>query len=157
MGPVFGEAPNASTALVSGILESHIPLIPEIELTFIDVRDCAEAHINAMTSPEAAGKRHLLSAEVISTLCISRLLNDEFKSHGFSVPAGKAPHWVWKLLSTVNKRMKLVLPMIGRKVHVTSTCMNYLLEHKPIGSKESLIAMGQTMIEKGMLKSKRKQ
>lgn len=40
-------------------------MVPKFNLAMVDVRDVAKAHINAMTVPEAAGNRHLLSSSNI--------------------------------------------------------------------------------------------
>ncbi len=36
-------------------------MVPRINMAIIDVRDVALAHIRAMTVPDAAGHRHILS------------------------------------------------------------------------------------------------
>ena len=38
-----------------------MPMLPKINMACVDVRDVARSHINAMTIPEAAGKRHITS------------------------------------------------------------------------------------------------
>lgn len=38
-----------------------MPMVPKLNSTLVDVRDVAKAHIIAMTLPEAAGNRHILS------------------------------------------------------------------------------------------------
>ena len=38
-----------------------MPMLPRLNFNVIDVRDCALAHITAMTLPEAAGNRHILA------------------------------------------------------------------------------------------------
>ncbi len=43
------------------LLERSMPMLPKLNFPVIDVRDVARAHINAMTVPEAAGHRHILS------------------------------------------------------------------------------------------------
>ena len=38
-----------------------MPMLPRLNFNVIDVRDCALAHITAITLPEAAGNRHNLA------------------------------------------------------------------------------------------------
>ena len=40
-----------------------MPLIPQVGVNLIDVKDVAEMHIEAMLHKNAAGKRFLLSSE----------------------------------------------------------------------------------------------
>lgn len=44
------------------LLEHKIPMIAKVNFSFTDVRDVAKAHIIAMTHPEAAGNRHIVSS-----------------------------------------------------------------------------------------------
>ena len=58
-GPVLGGDLSTSVATVRALLSGQITAIPPVWINVIDVRDVADLHIRAMTSPVAAGQRYL--------------------------------------------------------------------------------------------------
>jgi nucleoside-diphosphate-sugar epimerase len=61
MGPVMGDQITGSNHIVQNMLQGGMPAVPRIFIPIVDVRDVAAAHILAMTAPDAAGQRYLLS------------------------------------------------------------------------------------------------
>ncbi len=60
-----------------------MPFAPPMNMSCIDVRDVATAHIKAMTIPEAAGQRHLvaytnLDGPDMAKVCYSYQCNDNY-------------------------------------------------------------------------------
>ena len=45
---------------MKSVLTREFPLCPRLALQICDVRDVALAHLRAMTTPEAAGHRHIV-------------------------------------------------------------------------------------------------
>ncbi len=64
------------------MLERGIPAIPKMYFFVGDVRDVAQAHIKAMTIPEAAGKRHIVYGQGMWLKEIAQILSKEFKPQG---------------------------------------------------------------------------
>lgn len=46
-----------------GILEGRLALLPQLGFWVVDVRDLADLHVRAMTSPEAAGQRFIAAGD----------------------------------------------------------------------------------------------
>jgi len=71
INPGFVIGPNLNTAfftsgdVISKILTGEFPGFPDIRFPTVDVRDVAQAHLEAILRPEAAGKRFILCAEAI--------------------------------------------------------------------------------------------
>ena len=69
MNPTFIAGPSLVSALRSSlsdfksIIEGTMPALPRQRFGVVDVRDVANAHITAMATPAAAGKRYLLLAD----------------------------------------------------------------------------------------------
>jgi nucleoside-diphosphate-sugar epimerase len=69
VNPTFIAGPSLVAALRStltgfkAIIEGTMPALPRQRFGVVDVRDVADAHITAMATPAAAGKRYLLLAE----------------------------------------------------------------------------------------------
>ena len=54
---------KSSLAFVGSMLEGRMKGLPHIQVHLVDVRDVAQAHINAIEIPEAANRRYILHAE----------------------------------------------------------------------------------------------
>ena len=49
--------------MVSDMINGKMPMIPEIAVGMVDVRDVAKVHVRALSVPEAAGQRFILASE----------------------------------------------------------------------------------------------
>ena len=56
VGPVLNSTCGTSAEISKRLLERNPGLVIKVNLPMIDVRDVAEAHVKALTIPEAAGK-----------------------------------------------------------------------------------------------------
>ena len=61
-----------------------MPLLPKLCLSCVDVRDVATAHVVAMTSPDAAGHRHILNTSNHWLSEVGQILAQEFSSQGYN-------------------------------------------------------------------------
>ena len=71
-----------------------MPALPDLSFGIVSVLDVARAHLLAMTLPEAAGKRFMLTSGNFTFKEISRSIVKEFKPLGYSPTAMQAPHWL---------------------------------------------------------------
>jgi nucleoside-diphosphate-sugar epimerase len=62
-GPSLVPALRSSLTAFKAIIEGTMPALPRQRFGVVDVRDVADAHITAMATPAAAGKRYLLLAD----------------------------------------------------------------------------------------------
>ena len=58
LGPVLSPDYSESVQIVERLLAGRVPGVPRLGFNVVDVRDVADLHLRAMTSPEAAGQRH---------------------------------------------------------------------------------------------------
>lgn len=61
LGEVIGCGEMTSAAIVRKAIMNEVPGWPEIRFNYVDVKDCAVAHVRALERPEAANKRFILS------------------------------------------------------------------------------------------------
>ncbi|KAI0238760.1 putative oxidoreductase [Lamellibrachia satsuma] len=157
LGPVLsGELFSASKLVPKWFLEKRIPMIPHVNLPVVDVRDVAAAHISAMTAPDAYNHRHILHATNIWCEDIGKILSGEFSKHGYKVPTRSAPYsFVW-LASLFNKTLRPLLPIYGKETKVDNTRMRTVLGVEPRDIRTTIIDMGYSMIEMGLIKKKPK-
>lgn len=60
MGPAFVGAGFSSGEIIIKTMEGQYPGVPRLMVGLVDVREVAEAHLQAILKPEAANKRFIL-------------------------------------------------------------------------------------------------
>jgi nucleoside-diphosphate-sugar epimerase len=117
MNPTFIAGPSLVASLRSSlsgfkaIIEGTMPALPRQRFGIVDVRDVADAHISAMNTPEAAGKRYLLLADgpTITWLELAQTLRDHLGTAGTHVTLTEAPGDELPPLTIHNDRAKTEL------------------------------------------------
>ncbi|TCC40727.1 NAD-dependent epimerase/dehydratase family protein [Kribbella speibonae] len=89
-GPTLTTDLRSSTHLIKMILDGTMTVVPRARFGVVDVRDVADLHVRAMTTPNAAGNRLLAVADgpTVSFLEIAQLLHRHL---GVPVPTAEAP------------------------------------------------------------------
>ena len=60
------------------MLDGSLPGLPSLSLPTVDVRDVAEAHLQAVLKPDAAGNRFILVEETVWFTDFSKWLNEKY-------------------------------------------------------------------------------
>jgi nucleoside-diphosphate-sugar epimerase len=92
-GPTLTSDARSSLQLFQAMLTGHMPLVPRQRFGIADVRDVASAHVSAMATPSAAGKRYLLLTDGPTTtfLEVAQTLRARLGSLAEKVPTEEAP------------------------------------------------------------------
>jgi nucleoside-diphosphate-sugar epimerase len=92
-GPTLTSDARSSLQLFSAMLGGHMATVPRQRFGIADVRDVASAHIAAMTTPAAAGKRYLLLADGPTTtfLEVATVMRERLGDFAAKVPTEEAP------------------------------------------------------------------
>jgi nucleoside-diphosphate-sugar epimerase len=115
-GPMLGRSNRPGTVeIIRRLLDGKIPAVPNIGWNVVDVRDVAELHILAMTSPAAAGQRFLGSGSFLWYRQIARILREKLPNEAAKVPVRTMPDMVVKLLARRNPQMAMLRPELGRR------------------------------------------
>jgi nucleoside-diphosphate-sugar epimerase len=127
VNPTFIAGPSLVTGLRSTltyfkmIIEGTMPALPRQRFGVVDVRDVADAHIAAMATPAAAGKRYLLLADgpTITWLEMAQILHDHLGANGGHVTLTEAPGDESPPLTIHNDRAKQELGWQPRTAQTT--------------------------------------
>src|SRR5690606_28567620 len=95
LGPLLDDDPGTSAVLVQRLLDGSVPALPRMELSAVDVRDVAAAHLAAMIDPAAGGQRFPMAERSMAFADIARLLRQHFPEH--RVPRLVLPDWMVRL------------------------------------------------------------
>ena len=108
-------ARTGTTEVVRRLLAGQVPAVPNVGWNVVDVRDIAELHILAMTSPAAAGQRFLDSGSFIWCRDISRLLHERLPDAAGKVRTRAMPDLAARLLARRSPQMEMLRHELGRK------------------------------------------
>lgn len=150
-GPLVSKADGTSAEVIRRLLNRDMPACPRLGWAMVDVRDLAQAHLLAMTRPEAAGQRYICAGEHIWLRDIARLLAEEFQPRGYKVPTGHLPYFALWLASRFDKGLRLTLDSIGRQESVSSAKAKRELGWSQRPYRETMIAMGNSAIDLGLV------
>jgi len=143
-GPPIGSKDGAqNVAMMADMIAGKMPMIPDMAMGMVDVRDVAKLHIAAMTKSAASGKRFIAcTAEPIEMSTVTQVLRDA----GYSkAPARKAPTFLLKFMGIFDKQVKGMLPFIGKKASYDNSETFEILEWKPTPMSQSFKEMASAI------------
>jgi dihydroflavonol-4-reductase len=144
MGPTLtGTLTGTSVGMIHDMIKGKMPMIPNIAIGMVDVRDVAKIHVKSITVDEAVGKRFILaSTDPVPMMKIAEIL----KSEGYNqVSTRKAPSFLLKFMALFNKDVKGMVTFLGRKVKSDNTLAKTLLNWQPTSIEDSIIDMAKSI------------
>jgi dihydroflavonol-4-reductase len=144
MGPTLtGKVEGESLTMISDIITGKYPLVPDISVGFIDVRDVAKLHVSALTANGAVGKRFIASSdEPLHFTEITGIL----KNAGFKKASTKmAPKFLLKIMSIFDDQVKGLLPLVGQRQTVNNRETYEILGWDPTSMDQSLVETAESI------------
>ncbi len=153
-GPVLGPDYSSSIVLVKRLLDGDIPGLPRIRFGVVDVRDVADLHLLAMTSPAANGERFLaLAGDFISALDVAHILKDRLGTAAKRVSTRGLPDWAVRVFARFDSDASLLLPELGRTPNAIAAKAGRVLGWTPRSSEEAIVATAESLLRLGLVKS----
>ena len=152
-GPVLGPDASSSTQMVKRLL-GGMPGCPRIHFAIVDVRDVADLHVRAMTSPAANGERFVAVAEngsAMSMLEIANVLKARLGDAARKVPARELPDWIIRAGAIFDPAMRQLLPMLGKVRNATSAKAQRVLGWKPRPREDAIVATAESLLKFGIV------
>ncbi len=152
-GPVLGPDYSASILMVQRLMDGAVPGCPRLYYGAVDVRDVADLHLRAMTSPQAKGERFLaVSGNFLSMQEMAKLLKVRMGAAAKRVPTRQVPDWLVRLAALRDPAVKLVLPELGKVKNATGEKAMRVLGWTPRSREDALIATAESLVRLGLLK-----
>ena len=153
IGPFANSAADPiSVQVVQSVIGGQTPALIHLYLTMVDVRDLAAAHIAAMETPTAAGKRFIVCKSPGMWMReLSEVIAGEFGSQGYKIPSWHIPKpglWLAKFFSPVMAR---VYPALGKQFTYRTDRMREVLEIEHRNIENSIIDTCYDLIERGLV------
>lgn len=151
LGPVLDDHVGTSVGVVQRLLTRGVPGCPRMHLSCVDVRDIAQLHLLAMTTPEAAGQRFIGAGQSAWFLDLARVLERHFGPRGYRVPARLVPDWLVRVVAIWDKSARLILNDLGTAREFSHERATAVLGWKPRDLEETIVATGESLIEHGLV------
>jgi dihydroflavonol-4-reductase len=146
LGPVLTMENLGSVQVVERLLTGKLPGNPRLGFNIVDVRDVADAHIRAMTSPQAAGQRFIAAGDFLWMKEISKTLRATLGDRARKVPARGLPDFVLRFASIFDRPLRMVTPGLGRKHTFTSAKLQQVLNWKPRPVNTTVIECAESLL-----------
>ena len=151
MGPLIGPEPGTSMEIIVKLLRGEFPALPRFGISFVDVRDVAEAHLLAMSTPEAAGERFIGGGRFLWMKEISEILRNRFPTYARKIPKCVLPDCLVRILACFNPTIRLIRDELGKDRTVSAEKAKRLLDWTPRAPEEALQAAVNSLIERGLI------
>jgi len=152
-GPVLGPDFSGSIGIMKALLDGAMPAAPKISFALVDVRDVADLHLRAMTSPAASGERFIaVAGETMSILDIARVLRTKLGAAGSRTPRFEAPNWLVRLAALGVPLLRAAAPQLGRIRRLSGAKARRLLGWTPRGIEEIIMATAESLLRLGLVK-----
>ncbi len=150
-GPSLGPDLSSGFELLRNLLNGSMKAVPDLYMNIIDVRDVADLHIRAMTSPGAKGERFLaLAGGKMSMPEIAVFLKKKMPEVAKKVSTKKLPDWVVRLGGLFSPKLKNVASMLKTSRNTSNEKAKKVLGWKPVATNEEAIAAAvESMIKFG--------
>jgi len=151
LGPILGADTGTSVGVVQSLMKGRYPAMPDFSVPVVDVRDVAEAHVLAMTVPEAAGERFIIGGEALSVKDVAEVLRRDFPAYARKMPKFVLPNWLAGLASRFDPGLKLIVGELGRDARVSNEKARRVLGWKPRSEEEAIRASAESLITAGLV------
>ncbi len=150
-GPVLGSDYSGSVSVVAMLLSGKLPAIPRLGWSVVDVRDIADLHIAAMTSPKAAGERFMGAGDFLWISDMAAILRERLGDRGHKVPRRMLPNAVVRLGALVNGDMKEMLPRLGVEQHASSMKAHTVLGWSPRPAADAIVDGARSLLDHALV------
>lgn len=150
LGPVMGRDFSPSIEIVKKLLRRELPACPRLGFPLVDVRDIADLHLRAMTSPAAAGERFLGAGDFFWMADIARVLKERLGARAARVPTGVLPDWLLRLLAAFDPVTRSVVFEVGVERPVSAAKAKQVLGWAPRSNEDAIVATAESLIELGL-------
>lgn len=148
-GPLLDEDPGTSATLIQRLMNGSVPALPRIPITVVDVRDVAEAHVTAMTAPEAGGNRFPMGAEGLFFRQIADIVRQRYSDR--RIAKLEMPDWAVRLYGLFDRDVRDNIGELGTPKYLDATAVEHLLGHKLIDAREAILATADSLVREGLV------
>ena len=145
-GPLLDEDPGTSVGLLKRMFDGSLPAAARIAFIVVDVRDVAAAHVAAMTSESARGKRFPMGNGTFTLMEIAGILRRAMPERSRKMPRFEVPDWIVRLVANVDADIRGNLGELGVVKRADASDVKRLLGRDLIAAEEATISSAQSLV-----------
>jgi len=145
LGPVMNAHRSSSLQLVERLL-AGMPGMPRLSFSVVDVRDVAELHLLAMSSPEGAGERFLAVGPSLWISEMAKILREQMGEGVEKVPRRTFPDAFVRLAARFDPGLRSFTGDLGKQVVLSNEKARQRLGWKPRTVQETLVDCATSLI-----------
>ena len=146
LGPVLGNDYSASIDIVKKLIDGSLPGLPRFGWPLVDVRDIADLHIRAMTSPEASGQRYIGAGPFFWMPDIAGVLRKHLPKIAKRVPKRVLPSWLARLSAGFDPVIKGRSFELEKERPVSAEKAKRELGWVPRSNEDAILSTAQSLI-----------
>jgi hypothetical protein len=123
-----------------------MPALPRISFAVADVHDVVRAHLLAMETSDAAGKRCIAAGEQMWMGDIAALA-----ARGYRIPTRAMPYWLLWTTARFDPTVRLALDFVGVPINVSSARAQRELGWTTRPAAESIQAAAESLVRFGVV------
>jgi dihydroflavonol-4-reductase len=150
LGPLLSRDASFSLQVIERLLKGT-PGAPRIGFSFVDVRDVARLHVDAMLSPAAGGERFIAVAEFLWMAEVAAVLRRELGDDARKVPTRKVPDLLVKAMGLFDPSVRTITNQLGKKLTYSNQKAKSVLDFAPRPVPESIADSGRRLVDLGVV------
>lgn len=151
LGPLLGagaaRGEGTSAALIRAVMGGRMPVVPDLAFALADVRDVADAHLAAMTTPSASRRRFALSSGTLSLIEIGKVVGEACPGEARRLPRWTLPDRVVRLTAILSPQARAAVPELGRRKSLDTTPARDILGLSARSPEDAVAAMAQSIAQ----------
>lgn len=153
LGPVFSDDYSASIDIVKRLVDGSLPGLPRYGWPLVDVRDIADLHLRAMTTPIASGQRYIGAGPFFWMSDMAQVLSTQAPQLAKGVPTRALSDGLVRLFATFNAANRGRLYELGKKRPVSAEKAKRELGWAPRSNEDAIIATAESLVTAGIVRS----
>ena len=137
-GPAMDPSYGTSLELVEQFLDGDFPMVPDMNLPAVDVRDVAFMHVRAIGNDETIGERFAANAGAVTMLEAAKTLAAAYPDR--KIGTRQAPKFLLKIAAVFDSTAKQVLGNLDRNSDVDGRKAERVMEFSYIPTTDALLA-----------------
>ncbi|PLS19838.1 SDR family oxidoreductase [Neptunicoccus cionae] len=149
LGPPLDTKIGTSLKVVARLLSGKDPMVPNLGMAVVDVRDIALMHVRALQRPESAGSRFIGSERFMWMQDIALLLKAEYPDR--KIATRLAPDWVMRLMGMFDKTIAGIIPSLGQEIPLDNSAAAEVLGMEFIEARQAIKTSASYLIREHLV------
>jgi dihydroflavonol-4-reductase len=152
LGPLLSNDFSTSIQFVERLINGSMPGTPRLGFAIVDVRDLADLHVRALTTPGLDGERFIAAGKFMWMREVADLLRARLGVQARKVPKRNIPDLLVRLIGLFDPTIRQVLNELGRVRAVDASHARAMLGWATRAEEESIIDTANSLIARGIVK-----